>query len=167
MADHPLRPANRRSLGRPLPHLLADSTQADLFTHKVYSPNDAAQGNHSVLAILSDRYPQRRGTLPTRYSPVCHSPEGAFDLHVLGTPPALVLSQDRTLHQKILFDKRERFCSSLQLTLYVLDSVFILDKHTGHLHKLFILIVAIPFSKTALLRGGISQPLAHTSTFTR
>ena len=25
-----------------------------------------------------------------------------FDLHVLGTPPALVLSQDQTLHNKIM-----------------------------------------------------------------
>ena len=24
-----------------------------------------------------------------------------FDLHVLGTPPALVLSQDQTLHKKL------------------------------------------------------------------
>jgi hypothetical protein len=41
--------------------------------------------------------------LPTRYSPVRHSnvPEGtfAFDLHVLSTPPAFVLSQDQTLHK--------------------------------------------------------------------
>ena len=26
---------------------------------------------------------------------------GSFDLHVLGTPPALVLSQDQTLHKNI------------------------------------------------------------------
>jgi hypothetical protein len=25
----------------------------------------------------------------------------SFDLHVLGTPPALVLSQDQTLHKKL------------------------------------------------------------------
>jgi hypothetical protein len=35
--------------------------------------------------------------IPTRYSPVRHSPCGAFDLHVLGLPPAFVLSQDQTL----------------------------------------------------------------------
>ena len=27
----------------------------------------------------------------------------SFDLHVLGTPPALVLSQDQTLHKKSLW----------------------------------------------------------------
>lgn len=31
------------------------------------------------------------------YSPVCRSPEGALDLHVLSLPPAFVLSQDQTL----------------------------------------------------------------------
>ena len=38
----------------------------------------------------------------TCYSPVCHftrrvAPAFSFDLHVLGTPPALILSQDQTL----------------------------------------------------------------------
>src|SRR5215211_7084993 len=39
------------------------------------------------------------GQVPTRYSPVRHSPAetGAFDLHVLSMPPAFVLSQDQTL----------------------------------------------------------------------
>src|SRR6202035_270654 len=41
------------------------------------------------------------GQLPTRYSPVRHSlgteAPRAFDLHVLGMPPAFVLSQDQTL----------------------------------------------------------------------
>ena len=39
------------------------------------------------------------GQVPTRYSPVRHSPrpKPAFDLHVLSMPPAFVLSQDQTL----------------------------------------------------------------------
>src|SRR5207248_808262 len=41
------------------------------------------------------------GQVPTRYSPVRHSRPTeagrAFDLHVLGMPPAFVLSQDQTL----------------------------------------------------------------------
>src|SRR4029077_6351375 len=45
-----------------------------------------------------------QGKSPTCYSPVRHSstPEGAFpfDLHVLSTPPAFVLSQDQTLQTK-------------------------------------------------------------------
>jgi hypothetical protein len=45
-----------------------------------------------------------QGRSPTCYSPVRHSstPEGAFpfDLHVLSTPPAFVLSQNQTLQTK-------------------------------------------------------------------
>src|SRR6478736_1707943 len=52
-------------------------------------------GCHAVLAPLSGCYPPLEGRSPTCYSPVRHSvtPCGAtaFDLHVLGTPPALLL----------------------------------------------------------------------------
>ncbi len=62
---------------------------------------------YAVLAPISKCCPPVQGRLPTRYSPVRHSctglPAGAFhpvhpfDLHVLGTPPAFILSQDQTL----------------------------------------------------------------------
>ena len=56
---------------------------------------------YAVLPFLSEGYPPLPGRLPTRYSPVRRSstPEGAFplDLHVLGAPPAFILSQDQTL----------------------------------------------------------------------
>src|SRR5581483_5757027 len=62
---------------------------------------------YPVLAPVSRSYPRAKGRLPTCYSPVRHSPppeEGdPFDLHVLSTPPAFVLSQDQTL-QKRSFD---------------------------------------------------------------
>ena len=59
-------------------------------------------GQYPVLATLSRSYSRFRGRLPTRYSPVrhfTHAPKGAFsfDLHVLCTPPAFILSQDQTL----------------------------------------------------------------------
>ena len=62
-------------------------------------------GCYAVLALLSESYPPLEGRSPTRYSPVCHSTHGpkaafAYDLHVLGTPPALILSQDQTLKLK-------------------------------------------------------------------
>src|SRR4029078_6467082 len=64
-------------------------------------------GCYAVLASLSGRYPPLEGRSPTCYSPVRHSvtPCGvtAFDLHVLGTPPALILSQDQTLMLNSLF----------------------------------------------------------------
>ena len=42
------------------------------------------------------------------YSPVRHSSseEDSFDLHVLGTPPAFILSQDQTLYK--LYHNRSR-----------------------------------------------------------
>ena len=58
---------------------------------------------YAVLAIVSNSYPPLQGRLPTRYSPVrnssarCKHQASAFYLHVLGTPPAFVLSQDQTL----------------------------------------------------------------------
>ena len=64
-------------------------------------------------------YPSLTGRLPTCYSPIRRSfhrssprrerPLPALDLHVLGTPPAFVLSQDQTLHKsKSLYKIRFR-----------------------------------------------------------
>ena len=98
MTVRPLRPATDRRLGEPLPHQPANRTRA---------PPDATRRpfplpDYAVLALLSESYSPHQGRYPTRYSPVCHftrSPKRtfSFDLHVLGTPPALILSQDQTL----------------------------------------------------------------------
>src|ERR1700759_1463506 len=60
--------------------------------------------SYPVLDPVSQAYPEVQGRSPTCYSPVRHSstPERAFpfDLHVLSTPPAFVLSQDQTLQKK-------------------------------------------------------------------
>ena len=63
--------------------------------------------NYVVLIPVSRGYPSARGRLPTRYSPVRRFPlltsteasvkSFSLDLHVLGTPPAFILSQDQTL----------------------------------------------------------------------
>lgn len=59
------------------------------------------------LAPVSRRCPGLPDRLPTRYSPVRRWPPRGkprgdpLDLHVLGTPPAFVLSQDQTLREKI------------------------------------------------------------------
>src|SRR5699024_10466287 len=64
---------------------------------------------YAVLSVVSDGYPPSRGRLSTRSSPVRHvsCPKATpFDLHALGTPPALILSQDQTLHHVSLrFDE--------------------------------------------------------------
>jgi len=55
-------------------------------------------------------YPPERGRLSTRYSPVRHFTRPAnrafsCDLHVLGMPPALILSQDQTLQFYLEFSR--------------------------------------------------------------
>jgi hypothetical protein len=57
------------------------------------------QGSYGISSSFPELF-RTTGQVPTRYSPVRHSPEGAFDLHVLGMPPAFVLSQDQTLRLK-------------------------------------------------------------------
>ena len=75
---------------------------------------------YAVLAGVSSCYPPHRGRLPMYYSPVRHSSseEDSFDLHVLGTPPAFILSQDQTLHcPSISSDNFGLFSSFLFLKL--------------------------------------------------
>ena len=65
--------------------------------------------HYEVLIIVSNGYPSAKGRLPTRYSPVRRFPltfssedsnlRFSLDLHVLGTPPAFILSQDQTLYK--------------------------------------------------------------------
>ena len=49
------------------------------------------------------------GYIPTRYSAVRRSSASSkldplpLDLHVLGTPPAFILSQDQTLHKNKIY----------------------------------------------------------------
>ncbi len=109
MADRPLRPATDRRLGGPLPRQLANRTQAPLEAPELYLSMFPHQQNYAVLAIISNGYPPLRGRSPTCYSPVRHFPAKiqtealistfTFDLHVLGTPPAFILSQDQTLRK--------------------------------------------------------------------
>ena len=114
MAVHPLRPATHRSLGRPLPHQLANGTRAH--PKAVYTFNlSVTFGISNPFGLLS----QTLGQVPTRYSPIRRSspnfiPEGnqlgsSLDLHVLSTPPAFVLSQDQTLQLKFM-QKGYAFC---------------------------------------------------------
>ncbi len=46
-----------------------------------FLPWNLTTGTYAVLARLSASCPPPPDRLPTRYSAVCHSPEGAFDLH--------------------------------------------------------------------------------------
>ena len=108
MAVHPLRPATDRRLGGPLPRQPANQTRAHPAPPQLFTPLHAKLCAYAVLAAVSGCCPPVQGRLPTRYSPVRHSvmqasspkkfhPHASFDLHVLGTPPAFILSQDQTL----------------------------------------------------------------------
>ena len=108
MADRPLRPATRRSLGEPLPHQLTDRPRdhpgaADHFLRRscdrrrVSGINPGFPGLFrspgQVSHVLLTRSPLR---IP-QWLPIAGS---SFDLHALSTPPAFVLSQDQTLQRK-------------------------------------------------------------------
>jgi hypothetical protein len=109
VADHPLRPATRRCLGEPLPHQLADRPRAHPTAQKSFltrpcGPVRVSGINPSFLGlsrsvgqvahVLRTRSPLRHTSgLPLRYA--------SLDLHVLGTPPAFVLSQDQTLRRTL------------------------------------------------------------------
>ena len=106
VAGHPLRPATRRRLGGPLPHQQADTPRA---------PPPARPCGRFHLGAMRPRritrhYPAVGPAIPhrrTSCSRVTHPsatnlelPPSPYDLHVLGTPLAFVLSQDQTLHRE-------------------------------------------------------------------
>ena len=79
MADHPLRPATHRCLGRPLPYQLANETRAHPRTNayaEASFTDFVKKPDYPVLAPLSRSYSKSKGRLPTRYSPVRHSTQG-------------------------------------------------------------------------------------------
>ena len=105
MADRPLRPATDHCLGGLLPRQLANRPQAPPEAPEFLPEYFPAFSYYAVLAAISSCYPPLQGRSPTYYSPVRHF-QGycyplTFDLHVLGTPPAFILSQDQTLHKEL------------------------------------------------------------------
>ena len=87
----PLGTPNRHSLGKPLPYQLADGVQAALVAICIFdltitwSITPPFGGLSSTTRTFLDiTHPFAVGLNP-------------LDLHVLGTPPAFILSQDQTL----------------------------------------------------------------------
>ena len=100
VGGHPLRPPTRRRLGGPLPHQLADGTQvppksARAFRYSSLTPVTSC-GISPAFAELFPTLGQVTYVLRTR-PPLTGPKANPFDLHVLGTPPAFILSQDQTL----------------------------------------------------------------------
>lgn len=71
MGDHPLRPPTDRRLGRPLPHQLANQTQAPPIAPGCpsFTPQRLCGISPSFLGLSPST-----GQIPTCYSPVRHSP---------------------------------------------------------------------------------------------
>ena len=93
MADHPLKPATDRRLGQPLPNQLANL---------LWAAPPAINISHSWLMRYYLPFPEviphqrvRSHIFLTR--PLLNVLLRPFNLHVLGLPPAFVLSQDQTL----------------------------------------------------------------------
>ena len=105
LADHPLRPATRRRLGRPLPHQQADRPQAHPEAACAFrAPPRRAVSTSGISPPFDGLFPtsgQVAYVLLNR-SPLHGPPKGSapLDLHTLGTPQAFVLSQDQTLQRK-------------------------------------------------------------------
>ena len=113
MADHPLRPATRRRLGAPLPHQLTDRTRVPHAAHKAFPQlpgrSCALCGINFPFEKVSPTAWQVTHVLLTR-TPLIKRPKSSspFDLHVLSTPPAFVLSQDQTLQRRYICTPRDR-----------------------------------------------------------
>ena len=143
MAVQPLSPATDRRLGGPLPRQLANQTRGHLEAINLWHKNHATPMRHAVLAVVSNCCPPLQGRFLTRYSPVRHFPllplsensfsRFSFDLHVLSTPPAFVLSQDQTLHDRLFVSAR--FC--LAFLTQILCGFFFLETRTSAFFSLY------------------------------
>ena len=169
MADHPLRPATRHRLGGPLPRQLADRPRTPPGVIACRSrghllPRTAnCPWSYLVLVRLSTGYPSLQGRLSTYYSPVRRftrrvAPTFSHDLHVSGTPPAFVLSQDQTLHVSSLCHP-----APTRLTRRAGGPTAIKSKKPDRLGPALIpaarlkACTTIQFSKTGALRGKRKQ----------
>ena len=114
VAGRPLRPATDRRFGGPLPRQLPNQTRAHPIPPEFSAGSHAAPqrlcGVSSRFRLLSPGMGQVAHALLTRpplgrgvSSPKGFLPAAPFDLHVLSTPPAFILSQDQTLMLIVLF----------------------------------------------------------------
>ena len=122
MTDHPLRPVRHRRHGRPLPHHQANVTQADLIAiAEATFPIACLCGISTGFPVLSPTTRHVTYALLTRAPLYLPRRAFSFDLHVLGMPPAFVLSQDQTLQAYILKIVND---SLKYLILFILNELF-------------------------------------------
>ena len=134
MGGHPLRPPTYRSLGEPLPHQQANRTHAHLLPPELSSLDHEAVRAYGALIRISSGYSPVRGRLHTRYAPVRRSQTSEdilpLDLHVLGLPLAFILSQDQTLHRRIL---KKYSCRLKTFLKGYISGVFVFVCFSSHL----------------------------------
>ena len=106
MADHPLRPATRLRLGRPLPYQLADGPRAhprvQAFVKRPALTSSSFEdvvlcGISTPFGMLSPALGKITHVLLTRAPLYRGRSPFSCDLHVLSAPLTFVLSQDQTL----------------------------------------------------------------------
>ena len=85
-----------RRLGRPLPHQLPNPTRADLL-----AINLSPVGHIRYYSQFPGAIPYQEARSHALLTRPPLTPKDALDLHVLGLPPAFVLSQDQTLKLKL------------------------------------------------------------------
>ena len=107
-------------------------------------PQNTLCGISSRFQLLSPSERQVAHTLLTR-PPLSHSkqaPSASFDLHVLGTPPAFVLSQDQTLNKFYL-----RTLSDLE-TIYrsLFPALKEISQNVSVLQEPFLVLICISFT---------------------
>ena len=171
-----------RRLGGPLPHQLSNPTRAHPCAINLWYSVHATRIRYAVLASVSGRYPPHKGRLLTRYSPVRHwsgaEAPSPFDLNVLCTPPALILSQDQTLEIFVFHpigeDRLKSIPSLIALSLPFLElySLSELRDVLSHLHALYFISYcsifkdhfAAAFATARLLyhiKLGLSTPFSN------
>ena len=111
MADHPLRPATRLSLGRPLPYQLADGPRAhpkvQAFVKRPALTSSSFEdvvlcGISTPFGMLSPALGKVTHVLLTRAPLYRGRSPFSCDLHVLSAPLTFVLSQDQTLQLNLV-----------------------------------------------------------------
>ena len=134
VAGRPLRPATRLSLGGPLPRQLADRPRTPLPASGLAVPDFGMSlrrettvcGINSPFGELSPTLRQIAHVLRTLtpLNIICIATNNIpFDLHVLSTPPAFVLSQNQTLRIKTLVDSFLTFTSEAFLLNYLVKTL--------------------------------------------
>ena len=84
-----------RRLGRPLPHQLPNPTRANLL-----AINLSPKGHIRYYSQFPEAIPYQEAYSHALLTRPPLDPKISLDLHVLGLPPAFVLSQDQTLKLK-------------------------------------------------------------------